>query len=73
MATLAARLADLETAAAFEAAPSLTFSRYNEFDGAVIAVAEFGGNITQRLPHESLEALISRAPSARLRHLIYSD
>jgi hypothetical protein len=74
MATLKSRLADLEAAAAYEAAPSLTFSRYGEFDADVTGVAAFGGDATaDRLPGETVAALLCRAPPARVRALIYSD
>jgi hypothetical protein len=72
MATLESRIAALEAAAAFEAAPDLLITRY-ESDDAVTGVAAFGGDATDRLPGETVAALLCRAPPARVRALIYSD
>jgi hypothetical protein len=73
MATLASRILVLEQASSFASRPNLVFCRYSEFDADAVAVAELGGIITPRLRGESLEALTARAPSATVRHLIYSD
>jgi hypothetical protein len=66
MATLESRIAALEAAAAvFEAAPALLIARY-ESDDAVTGVAAFGGDATDRLPGETVAALLCRAPHARV-------
>lgn len=72
MATLDARLTALETVMG-EQPPTLLIARYDMADDTVIGIGELWGDVTHRLPGETVEALTARAPPAPVRRLLYAD
>lgn len=71
MATLDARLTVLETVSGGKP-PTLIIARYDA-DADVVGISEIWGDITHRLPGETVEELCDRAPPAPVRRLLYAD